>query len=94
MKMKYALTRTKDRRGDLDLTCSLVRLEGWDTVGAELTAEYLWALSTCGAGTGAITSMMWVLLIKHSYQLEMTGEFAVIYKGIWKDNPKLTPSLV
>ena len=94
MKMKYALTRTKDRRGDLDLTCSLVRLEGWDTVGAELTAEYLWALSTCGAGTGAITSMMWVLLIKHGYQLEMTGEFAVIYKGIWKDNPKLSPSLV
>ena len=94
MKMKYALTRTKDRRGDLDLTCSLVRLEGWDTVGAELTAEYLWALSTCGAGTGAITSMMWVLLIKPGYQLEMTGEFAVIYKGIWKDNPKLTPSLV
>ena len=82
MKMKYALTRTEDWRGDLDLTCCLVRLEGWDIAGGQLTAEYLWALGARGAGTGAITSMMWVLLIKHGYQLETTGEFAVTYKGI------------
>lgn len=81
MKMKYALTRSKDWGGDLDLTCCLVRLEGGDA-GAELTAEYLWALGARGAGTGAIASVVWVLLIKHGYQLEMTGEFAVTHKGV------------
>lgn len=86
MKMKYALTRTKDRRGDLNLTCCLVRLEGWNIVGAKLTAKYLRTLGARGAGTGAITSMMGVLLVKHRYQLEMKGRCAITNKGMTTKN--------
>lgn len=81
LKKELSLTCTKDWGGDLYFTCCLIRLKGWDIVGAKLTAKYLWTLGACGAGTGAITSVMWVLFIKHCYQLETKGKFAIINKA-------------
>lgn len=80
MKRKYAgnrklsLTCPEDGRRDLYFTRGLVRLKSRSIVGAQLTAEYLRALGSDGAGAGTISSMMGILLIKHSYQLETTDK--------------------
>lgn len=68
---EHLLTCTKDWWGDLNFTCCLVRLKGRCRVGAKLTAKNLWALCACRAGAGAITPMVWILLVKHSHELQM-----------------------
>lgn len=65
------LTWSEGSRGDLDLTVGLVRLEGrrW----AQLSRKGFWALGAGGAGAGAVTSIVRVLLLVHCHQLERHG---------------------
>ncbi len=57
--------------GDLDLTAGLVGLEGWQVAVVELSrAEEIWTLGACGAGAGAVSTMMRVLLLIHRHQLK------------------------
>lgn len=69
--MGGSLTGPEGRRGDLDLAAGLVGLEGRQVAGVELTrAEELWTLGACGAGAGAVSAMMRVLLLVHRHQLK------------------------
>lgn len=79
---KLSLTCPKDWRCDLNFTCGLIRLKSRSIVGAQFTAEYLWALSSRGAGAGTISSMVWILLIKHCYELATTDKGAFVKKDI------------
>lgn len=65
------LTWSEGSRGDLDLTVGLVRLEGWRW--AQLSRKGFWALGAGGAGAGAVTSIVRVLLLVHCHQLERHG---------------------
>lgn len=60
----------------------MIRLKSRSIVGAQLTAEYFWALGSRGAGTGTISSMVGVLLIINCYQLEMTDKGTLVNEGL------------
>ncbi len=78
------LTGPEGGWGDLDLTAGLVGLEGWQVAGVELPrAEELWTLGACGAGAGAVSTMMRVLLLVHRHQLKTDKHVNHTELSIW-----------
>lgn len=68
---RTTLTGAQGGGRDLDLTGSLVGLEGGGSApGAELGGEQVGALGARGAGAGPIAAVVGLLLLVHRHQLQ------------------------
>lgn len=77
------LTGAQGRWRDLDLTGGLVGLEGrGSTASTEVCSKQVGALGPCGAGAGAIASMVGLLLLIHCDQLEEGGRKDVRFNNM------------
>lgn len=68
---ELVLTGPQGRGCDFDLAGSLVGLEGGGPASStEVCSKQVWALGPRGAGAGAVSSMMGLLLVIHRDQLQ------------------------